>query len=820
MLLHYTKTASRYLLRNKLYSFINIGGLAISLAVATLVLLFVLDELSYDRWLPNIDRVYRLETTFYPPGRGILEFASTMGPVRDALERDFPNEIEAAARIGRQGATVSIDDQRFNETVNYVDPGFFDILELEAVSGDPEAALQQATSLVITESIAQKYFGSEPALNRTVTFDNNISYRIGAVIRDIPDNSHLDMTLIARLERERLANPGVIDTWAGVFFHTYVKLREGVAAAALRDALPDFFRRNATTEVPGLGDVALSDITELRLIPVTDIHLKSERRGNMKPGGNINTVYAFSAIALLIIVIASINFMNLSTARSSIRAKEVALRKVVGAERSKLIIQFQAESVFLAVLALIAALILARLILPYYNNFLSRDFSLNFLENMPLAAFLAALAILVGLVGGLYPAFYLSAFRPGEILKSNQSSTDSSQKFRFFLVLVQFSISIALITATAIVGLQTRYAGMIDLGFNKDLMVVLAGLGRTQASQSSDTIKQEIEKLPGVISVTRSSSVPPIIGSPNNIIELPENPGGESLIVEQVTVDFDYFDTYGMEPVTGRLFSQDRAADLLIVPEAEEEIPTQAVVINESAVKRLGYVSPELALGRTFRALIPGDRPQALTEVIGVIPDAHFHSIHVDIPPMMFVVREEGFGAMTVHIRPEGLDATLAGLDRIWQSAAPDEPVARSFIDDNFSALYNGEKQMQQVFMYLAGFAVFVACLGLLGLAGFTAERRTKEIGMRKVLGASVLKIVRLLLWQFSKPVLIANLIAWPLAFYFLDQWLERFSYRIEMTIVPFLAAGLIALLLAWATVAGHAIIAARRNPVHSLRYE
>ncbi len=816
----YLLSGYRHLIAGKLIAGINISGLATGLAAVILIVLYVTDELSFDRWLPDAGRVYRLETTFFPPGRGVLEFATAIAPIKPLLDAEFAELIEATSRIRRSPITVTLGDRHFNETVNYVDPEFFKVLDLPMAMGEGNRALADSSALLISESTARKYFGEHNPLGRTVTFNSDLDYTVAGVFKDIPTNSHMSFDVIATVDRNRMPNAQILDVWAGVSVHYYIKLKDGIAADDLESDLPDFFRRNAASQVPGLNNISLADITKLRLTAVPDIHLQPSRRGDMRPGGSLAAVQSFAVVAALILVIACINFVNLATARSSRRAREISMRKVLGAHRRQLIGQFLGESALMATIALFMAITIVWATLPYYNGFLSKTLTFDPARDPMLLVALTGLTLFISLAAGLYPAFHLSSFKPARVLSSNQSSWDGGRDFRNALVLIQFTISIGLILSTMVVYSQMKYARTMDLGFNRDHMMVLGGLGRAQASAASEAIKNEITKLPGVIAATRSNVVPPIIGSPNTIVELPDQETEGTIAIEQIEVDTDYFETYGMRALAGRLFSDEFQADILVMPEDESFEPTQSTILNEAAVKQLGFGTPEAALGKTMLSLAGGGNRQARTTVIGIVKDAHFHSIHTGIAPTLFVLRDTGFGNLTANVRSEDLPATIAAIEEIWRSFAPSEPIAQSFINQNFAALYAGGEQHGEMFLYFSIFAIFVASLGLYGLSSFAAERRTKEIGMRKVMGAGVLDIVRLLIWQFSRPVLLANILAWPMAWYFMSDWLDGFVYRIDLNVFYFLAAGAAALAIAWATVAGHAVHVARTNPIHALRYE
>lgn len=806
--------------RDRLYFVLNMGGLAIAMTVVLLLLMFVRDQLSYDTWLTDHERVYRLETKFTPADRGVIEFAIAISPVVELLPDDFPNEVETTARLSRQGNTVKVGDRTFNQAIDFVDPTFFDIVDLPVVAGDRDAVMNDNAAIAITETMARTYFGDEDPIGKTLTVGNKFDYTVRAVLKDLPHNSHMNITHIVRMARERMANPAILDTWNGVTVHGYVKLRPGFTAAQVEAGLPAFFRRRAKPTMPGFDADSMGAITEMRLLPVADTHLHSGRRANMKPGGNINTVIAYGLVSALILIIATINYINLTTARSSTRSLEIGLRKTLGATRGALIRQIVGESLAVSLFSAALALGLAWLLSDWFAALVGLPLSTNLMFDGEGLLIVVGAALTAGLLGGLYPAFLLSKPKPALILHDGTGLTSGRGLLRGVLVVIQFAVSIALITATLIIRDQTNYARTIDLGFHRDNMLILGGLNRPAVAASAEAIKNEIERLPGVTKVAQSTSPPPIIGSPNNIIQLPDMGPDESIVIEQILVDSDYFDTYGISEIAGRLYSEDRPGDILAPPEeGSEDPPTQSVVINENAVRVMGFGSPEAALGKTFWALVPNS-PRALTTVVGVVPDAYYHSLYIDLTPMMFVLRRSGFNAMTVRLDGSNLQGTLSAIDEAWAGLVPDEPIARTFMDQNFAAQYADDARAGRLMLNFAFFTILIACLGLFGLASFTIERRTKELAIRRVLGASVGHLVTLLVVQFSKPVIAANLFAALAAWWVMRDWLENFAYRIELTATPFLVAGIAAMLVAVLVVSGQSARAARVKPVELLRYE
>lgn len=823
---NYITIAIKNLVKNKLYSFINITGLALGLACCILMLLFVRDEISFENWLTDAELIHRIETTFVIPGRDPYISAQTPGPAKAALEKDFSQEIEQVVRIYQRQPTVDLGNRQFNEDMFEVDSNFFEVFDLPFVSGNKETALQDNNSIVLTDSIARKYFGDDPAVGKTFTLtrENPEVYRVSAVIEDLPQNTHLNISTISRFDPAYYAEkPWVTDRWTSMNTYIYVKFKSITDVEVIRPQMKEFIDANVTFHIPGIEHLTPSDFISFNLQPVPRIHLYSTVQEDMRPGGNITTVYTFTAIALLILLIASINFMNLATARSMERAREVSLRKVVGASRIQLISQFLGESVFTTILALVLAMIVVHITLPYYSDYVAKQLSLNFMSEPVLLLWLATLTVFVGVLGGLYPAFFLSRFRPAMILKSNQSSsTQEKSRIRNALVVLQFSISIGLIVTTLLIYKQTEYAKNMDLGFNKDHIVVLSRIGEKNVQPLQQTLRQEIEKLPGVIAIGRASDTLPQRSDNNTLVDLPDVVSDDLLVTEVMTVDFNFFQTIDMKPLAGRLFSSEFLSDILPTKPDEIEGDIMAgALINKKAVKQLGFGNASTAMNRRFKALVTQQK-KADINVVGVVDDMHTRSIRHEITPMIYFLGDDpdDFNHMFVHVRSDNLTDTLKSIDNIWNQLVPEVPVTRSFVDEDFAALYIADEERMTIFFGFSLFSVLLACLGLFGLASFSAERRTKEIGLRKVMGASVLNIVKLLIGQFSKSVILANVIAWPIAYYGIYNWLENFKYRLDISPLPFLIAGTVALLIVWLTVGLHASRVARSNPIDALRYE
>jgi putative ABC transport system permease protein len=830
MLRNYLLIALRNLRKQKLYSFITIGGLAVGLAACLLILLFVRDEVSYDKWLPNGERIAKVEVTFTVPGRKPMEFGQSSGLVKGAMEKDFSSDIEKVVRIYEDHATIRAGDKLFNDTIAFVDKEFFDVFDLPVTAGQREEAVRNNSSVLVSETMAQKYFGDASPIGKVISVDKKMDLKVVGVLEDLPRNTHLKLGFVALFDTSRYTKqPWIAERWTSANLHTYVLFRSAAAIDRVARDLKGFADRNVSFKIPGFSDKKPSQLVRFDLMPLLDIHLHARKPGYFKPGGDITTVITFSIIAALILLIACINFINLATARSLQRAREVAMRKVLGASRKQLVGQFLGEALVTATIAMVIAVALVELAIGPYNGMVDKQLSFDLIGDPALLGLMVGLIAVVGLIGGSYPAIYLSRFKPARVLKANQYNASGSSMLRNVLVVFQFAISIGLIVSTAIVYEQTSYARDLDLGYQKANRLVIAGAG---ASKQASTLKRELQGIPHVKSVSLSSDVPPLASNNNTILYTTSVPTeGKRLIIETLRVDADFFATYGVQPLAGRLFSKDHPADELPAKDKMGPNPTQSIVVNQTFLTKLGVDSPEQAIGRELYDVI-GDNPtkndMIRTKIVGVVPDMYLRSIRFNITPLMFYLRSperRSFNAATIQVEPGHMKETLAAAQALWAKLVPGVPVRTKFVDSEIAAQYDAVEKRAKIFGSFAMFAVLVACLGLFGLAAFAAERRTKEIGMRKALGASVLDIIRLLLWQFARPVLVANLIAWPVAFYVMQRWLETFEYHIDLTepvlmITVFLGAGLLALVIAWATVAGQATRVARASPVHALRCE
>lgn len=826
MFQNYISVALRNLVKNKLYSAINIVGLAIGLAACVLITLFVRDEFSYDTFWKDADRIYRVNTTFNVPGREPFVTVMAMGPAKEALTRYFGDEIELVTRFNGEAPVVQYDGKVFTERMMWTDPETVDMFDLDIVAGDLRSSLNDNATLVINESFAEKHFGITNPIDQVVTmtyYATTRDYRIGAVFKDLPHNTVLDFQALVMVDEQDFANfPWEFDQWFSVNNNIFFKLKEGVSIDSLNHRWNDFADTVMDVRAQIPPDANPSDFVVFSAQSLLDIQLNPAGAGEMKPTGDIKTVMIFIAIAGLILLIGCINFMNLATAKSTQRAREVAIRKVMGAKRNQLIFQFLGESILLALIGLVLGIVLVEATLPLYSDFLGRELTFSYTDGVTLLVLVGLIGV-VGIAGGVYPAVVLSGFLPARVLKANKSAeTSGSVMLRNALVVLQFTISIGLIVSTAVVYGQMVYGQNMDPGYQKDNMLVINNAGRDGMLERQDAFLEEVLRMPGVNNASLSFGRPADGNESNTSVEIPENPEAGSILLGRQAADHNFFDTYKIPFLAGRPYDKDRGTDGVPSTDGVEEgeVLQGTIVINERAVARLGFGTPETAIGRVVRMSVD-DGVQADLEVIGVVPDINFQSLRQIIRPEMYLMGNSWYGNVAVNFSGDA-QALLDRIETVWKEMAPTVPFSYEFVDESLAEEFEQEQALATMLGAFSALAIAIACLGLYGLASFTAERRTKEIGIRKVLGASVIDIVRLLIWQFSKPVLVANLIAWPLAVWGMMQWLETFPYRIETWVLAplCLIAGLIALGIAWATVGGNAAKVARSNPVKALRYE
>ena len=839
MFKNYLATAWRQILKNRLFSVINIFGLAVGMMSCILILLYVKAEVSYDTWIPNNDRIVRQHTAVYFPGQTPHVTVRAAGRMMEAVKGFASAEVEAGVRLLQDTTTIIKDGAAFDEELIYADASFFDVFSLPFASGDAATSFARPLDTVISEDTAIKYFGHTDVVGETLVAcclqSENMNFKITGVIKNMPENSHMNIGMLVLMDPTMFDfMPNILNSWGSVNTYTYFKLREGVSAADLKARLWTWLDNESPyIEMikARMGEgIQTTSMFKPNIMPIADIYLHAKpeagNSGDMRPLGDITLVYTFVGVAALLLLIASINFMNLSTAQASGRSREVALRKVLGATRRQVAIQFLGEAMTIAGLGLFVALAGTELFLPVFNAAIGRTLELSLSSDLLALVGVLVVAVVVGLLSGLYPAAYLSRFLPARVLGANSSSDNAGgRSFRSGLVVFQFAISIGLAMSTAVIYGQTIYAKTMDVGFESESKLVLGRVGSMATAQAREALRLELRALPNVTHAVLSSDVPGLSNNNNTEFQLQVSgsaAAGDPVILNYYAMGYGFFDAYQAELIAGRAFDLNYGAEAIeAIPQGEERVGTASIVLNESAVRKLGFIKPADAIDQIVRADVRRTGLQDY-KIIGVVSDIYFRSAKFGVRPGGFVLRPTWFNYATISFKTDDLAALVRDVERVWQKAMPLTPVSHEFLSDVVNAQYQAEQQQANLFAAFSALAIVVACLGLFGLAAFSADQRTKEIGVRKVLGARVKDIVQLLVWQFSRPVLVANIIAWPIGWYLMSGWLEGFQYRLGdgFLVAAALASGGGALLVAWLTVTSRALKVARTNPIKALRYE
>lgn len=805
---NYLKIAIRNLLKYKFTSFINLFGLTVGLTCCLLILIYILNELSYDRTNEKADRIYRVSRSFYSDN-GSLAF--NLGGIAPAfapfLITDFP-QIEKLTRILPAGGTFKYQENLFNENNDFfADPNLFDVFTIHVVHGNPATSLTDPYSVMLTEETAKKYFGSDDPMNKVIRWNSQYDFKVTGIYKSFPTASHLHPDMLISFstlnDSTIYGAQNLATSFSNNSFFTYLLLPEKYDAQKLEAALPAFIDNRLASEYKDRPHASV--LTQLHLQPLTSIHLYSHLDEEVEANGDITRVYIFAAIAVFILLIAGINYMNLSTARSSLRAREIGVRKVIGAQKKQLVTQFLSESVLLTAISMMLAVLFAGLFLPSLNRVSEQHLSLSSLAEGKVLVTIILLPFIVGILAGLYPALFLSSFQPVVVLKGLFASSGSKFNFRKILVVVQFSISIFLIIGTVIIFQQLRYIQNAPLGFNKDEVATM--FYSFTKNEEYEAFRSELLQIPSIKEVTRSSRIPS-----GRLLDGmgAKTYSGDSLVptsaaIKFVATDYNFFTAYSINFLAGRAFSRDFSTD------------TSSFIINDAAAKMLGWQSPENAIGKQ---IVYGGTKGS---VIGVTADFHFESMHEKIVPLLFFLpkpQQSFYNWISVKLSSNQMSASVDQLKKTWQKYLPEVPLDYTFLDERINQLYIADQQQRTIFTIFSCLAIFIACLGLLGLSAFTISQRVKEIGIRKVLGASLNNIVTLLSKDFLLLVVIASVIALPMGWWAMTNWLNEFAYRIQISWWVFLLATVFALLVAFCTVSFQAVKAAIANPVKSLRTE
>ncbi|MBN1833090.1 MAG: ABC transporter permease [Deltaproteobacteria bacterium] len=827
MLKNYFITAINNLIKNKLYSAINIAGLAIGLAACIVIALYVRDQTSYDKQWKDHDRIYRVNFIATLPGKEPVTFPMVPLPAMPQLEEYFKDKIVQSTRTFSVDMMIDTGSTRFEDKIIRVDPAFIDMFQFNIIAGSLESTISEPKNIALSRESANRHFGSQDPIGKVITVsigDFSTDYKVTAVY-SIPGNSILDIPLLALLDDTNF--PSTIKSWHTLNTHAYFQLKEGVDIDTLKHLVPAFIDKYIDiSEVISDPGLKASDIEAFDFQRLVTAHLESPW-DTFRAGGNKTVVISFAGISLLVLLIGCINFTILTTAKATQRAREVAMRKVVGAKRKQLIVQFLGESIFIVLLSMILSMGVVEIMLPIFESIVGKTFSLNYASPSTFIPLLALL-IIVGISGGLYPAFILSGFRPGDTLKANQSKeTRGSMSLRNILVIFQFSISIILIISTGVIYAQMQYSMNRDPGYNKENLLVINPVGMDlKYINKITTLKHDLLNVADISNVGLSQVQPSYQQNQGNIAFTQMGQPETTYILPDTGIDYDYFKTYQIPIVAGRDYSMERDLpepkfDMMtttIGGNQSKELLERSIIVNEKAARELGFSSAEEAVGKILNSTTFNNINYT---IIGVAADNHIFSLNA--LPRAEVYPLEPDQVTVVTIRFQGSPKKIIKeFNKVWEKVMGEVEYSAVFVDQLIAQEFQQEQTEEKILISFSILAILIACMGLFGSAVFTVERRTREIGLRKVMGAKVKNIVNLLLWQFSKPVILANIIAWPVAIFVMQYWLERFPYRFNplLIISICLVSGSIALAIAWFTVAGNTTRVAKSNPIHALRYE
>jgi putative ABC transport system permease protein len=808
MIKNYIKTAFRSLQKNKGFTAINVLGLALGLATCLLIVFYVVDELSYDKYNVNANRIYRVNEDL-KLGDNKVQYAVCMAPLAQTLKYDFP-DVENTVRLQNIGGMhiTKGTESILEDKALFADPSVFDVFTLPVIYGDKKTALSEPNTVVITKAVAKKYFGRLNVVGENLIIDGNLQkpIKVTAVIENIPEQSHFHADFLVSMA----SNPDSrSNEWLRSNYNTYVLMRKGADYKRLEAQLPQFLRKYSGGQMQQELNMSYNTFEKngsyfrLNMISLTDIHLHSSLTGELGINGSVQYVYIFSAIAIFILLIACVNFMNLSTARSANRAKEIGVRKVLGSARKYLIFQFLAESTMVTFIAVITALAVALLILPSFNHFAGKNIAINLHTLVWLVPSALIAIVFIGFMAGLYPAFFLSAFNPMQVLKGKMSTGFKGGALRSILVVFQFSISIFLIVGTLVINNQLHYIQNRDLGYNRNQVLIIQHA--FELGDHAKTFKQEVKQLPGVANATLSGYLPTTSNRNTGIFYKEAVADPKKSIFPQIwSVDEDYVSTLAMKIKAGRNFSIQMPSD------------SNAIVINETAAKFLGFSDPvNKIVYRSSGGANPTYKPYT---IIGMVKDFNFSSLHDNILPVVMQLNADN-GNLSIKVSTTNMAALLAQIESKWRRFTPTH-FQYTFMDQDFDAMYRSEQRIGTIFIAFTTLAIVIACLGLFGLAAYAAEQRTKEIGIRKVLGASIANIAGMLSKDFIKLICISIIISTPFAWYFMQKWLQDFAYRINIEWWVFATAGVAALFIAFVTISFQSVKAAFANPIKSLRSE
>jgi len=802
------KVAYRSMMRHKFYTFLNLSGLAVSITACILITVFVQNELSYDKYHQDSQRIYRI-ASYLKFGDNEFRFPATPAPMAETLKSEYPEVIASGRSHGNFSVLMERDGRFYDqENITYADQGLFEVLSFNVLLGDPEHLLDEPNTVVITESEAVKYFGDANPIGEIIRYDSRIDLKVTGVIEDIPENSSLKRDMWITMLNDQASKS---TNWLSNNFITYLKLDENNDPDALYAKLPTFYETHFSAQVKQFTGATLEQllasgsVLDYQFQPISRIHLYSSQDYGFPSAGSIQYVYIFSIVGLFILLIACINFMNLATARASVRAKEVGVRKVLGSLRKQLVNQFITEAILSSLLAFVVAIGLAHAVLPYFNQLTDKEITNPVFGANMLWLYLLAAAVVIGWISGLYPAFVLSRFSPVKVLKGETTRGKSGSLMRNILVVVQFVTSIFLIICSIGVYNQLSFLQNKELGFNKDQVFIIPMTA--QAEANAEAFRNRIEGISGVESVSLTGYIPAAnVASDYPYVRYDATSPDEAVSMQSWRVDHQYDETYELEMVAGRFFDKTLATDSL------------AVIINETAAMRFGFVDGALGQKVKMLAGLQGEETPIYT-IIGIVKDFHYRNMLEIIQPQGLFLQEDT-GVLSVKFNAEQAMAVVEETEEIWSEITSGQPFEYQFMSDMFARQFRSESRVKTIFTIFASLAIIIACLGLFGLSAYLTEQRKKEIGIRKVLGASTSSLLGLFFGTFNKLILIAAIFAVPLSYLFMEDWLSDFSYRTTLGVLVFVVGAIGTMLIAWFTVGFQSLKAARRNPIDNLRYE
>jgi putative ABC transport system permease protein len=821
---NYLTTLARFVSRNKQSTLINVFGMSIGLAVAFMATGFVRYETSFESWIPAVERIHRVENFYHFPGGSNSSLAHIGAPVGEAMANYFP-EIESFTRSTPFPGTVKVGEDIFQETVTFVDANYLSFFGFDKMAGNSFPPLTHITSILVSERIAEKLFGNADPVGKTITFDSATDFQVTGVFSDLPDNTHISLDLIALYDESfyERSFPGLnfYKIWNGGLLYTYIKLFPNAPPQNIENGLEAFVNANYVHPNPARAQMTPSEFVTFGIRQISDIHLNSKHQDEEKPVGSIDMVIGLAAIAALVLATAISNYVNLATANATLRAREISLRKVMGAGRREIGRQFIGEAVALSVISGLLAMAIIEVTGPFAATAANVDAAaFEFSADAITMALILGTALGAGLIAGLYPAFHLSSVNPALVLSTDRSGEGSTSWLRAILVTLQFTAAVGLIVSASVIYTQTRYATQMDIGADTNNVSVLRLANFSQLT-TADVFRDRLRAVPGVLSVSRSSSVPSDGLTISTAVKLPDQGDADAISAWWHSSGPEFFETYKIELVAGRPLSNEFAQDTLEALPEDPATVNANILINETAIRFLGFENAQDVLGFHFE--IGGSNFNngfIGVNVVGVVPDVHFGSAYDQARPMFFLNRRDFMFAWSVRYEPSAANQVAKEIDNVWKSVYPDAAMTKDDLSELINAQYDATNRQGFLLNILTGVAIAISVMGLFGMTALAATRRTREIAIRKVLGASVVNILSLLVWQFSRPVLLSILIAWPLAFYFISQWLNSFVFRIDLGPGYFIGAGLAALMVAWLTVASHAVLVARSKPSMALRHE